>query len=70
MNLPNAPEKYSREDQSRFRTEVAQEDKHNLKRNADVELAPRARILIRSPNGTRFKITVDNAGVLSAVAAL
>lgn len=69
MNLPNAPAKYDPEDQTRTRTAITQEDTNNLKRNADFELAPGARVLIRSPDGTRWKIVVDNAGLLSTVAA-
>lgn len=69
MKLPGPPEKYSRNDEARTRVVIEQEDRHNLKRNADVELVPGARYLIRSPDGTRWKLAVDNAGVLTAVAA-
>jgi len=37
-------------------------------KNADVELNSTQRLIIVSPDGTRYEVTVDNAGVLSATA--
>jgi hypothetical protein len=44
------------------------EDEKNYKRDRDIELV-RNRIILRSPNGTRYALVVDNAGALSTVAA-
>lgn len=66
--LPTAPAQYSAEDQRRLRGEIDRQDKQNLKRGRDIELASE-RLIIRSPNGTRYALTVSNAGVLSATAA-
>lgn len=43
------------------------EDLRNRKKGSDVELTAE-RLIIRSPNGSRWQITVSNTGTLSAVA--
>ena len=67
MNLPSAPAQYSAEDQRRLRSDLEREDRQNLKRGRDIELSDE-RLIIRSPNGSRFALAVSNAGVLSATA--
>ena len=42
-------------------------DRYNLKRDRDNDVG-RGRIILKSPDGTRYAITVDNAGALSASA--
>ena len=68
MSLPRAPERY----EQRWATEVLRQlDQQTLNthlRGADVELGPNERIIMRSPNGTRWAITVDDAGAISAAA--
>ena len=39
-------------------------DQQNHKRNRDVEIG-QARLILTSPNGTRYEVTVDNSGNLS-----
>jgi hypothetical protein len=46
---------------------VQRADDENHKRNRDVEISP-GRLIIKSPNGTRYSIEVSNAGVISATA--
>lgn len=46
---------------------IEEADRQNLKRGADIEIGD-AKLVIRSPNGARWKITVSNAGVVAAVA--
>lgn len=48
--------------------ELERADRQNYKRGAHVELPADTFIILRSPDGARWKITVSNAGVLSAVA--
>lgn len=48
---------------------LIKEDERNHKRGRDVELAQTERIILRSPDGTRWALTVDNSGVLGTVAA-
>jgi hypothetical protein len=42
------------------------EDLMNRKKRQDVEIATNERLILSSPNGTRYKIVVSDAGVLSA----
>lgn len=67
MKLPTPGNGYSRDDQQEIRRQIELADKQNLKRDRDIELRE-ARIILTSPNGTRYAITVSNAGALSAVA--
>jgi len=41
-------------------------DALNRKKNADIELGQDEKLVIRSPNGTRYYLTVSNVGALSA----
>lgn len=45
-------------------TILEREDARNRKRNEDIELGMNS-IIITAPNGTRYKLIVSNAGVLS-----
>lgn len=67
MKLPIAPGAYSRLDQVDLRRQLELAEQQNHKRNRDVEVGA-ARLILTSPNGTRYSITVSNAGVISAVA--
>ena len=67
MILPNAAAKYSRDGQNRLQSLIEQADRENRKQGRDIEVYP-ARIILTSPNGTRYRIDVSNAGALSAVA--
>lgn len=46
-------------------TILEREDARNRKRNEDIELGNNS-LILTSPNGTRYKLTVSNAGVLAA----
>ena len=48
--------------------ELESQDALNRKKQQDVEIAKDERLILSSPNGTRYKISVDNSGVLSAIA--
>lgn len=48
-----------------WRRQIERSDAENHKRNRDVEIG-RARLILTSPNGTRYEVTVDNTGTLSA----
>ena len=65
MRLPNAGIKYHRNDVQRAYSEIERADSENFKRRQDVEIGD-ARLILKSPNGTRYSITVDNSGNLSA----
>jgi hypothetical protein len=64
MRLPTAPPNYSVPDQSRLRDALESADAQNLKRGYDVEMNA-GRVILTSPNGTRYALAVSNAGVLS-----
>jgi len=67
VRLPQPSIRYdaSRESDRNRVLELA--DRRNLKRGQDLELA-RARLILRSPNGTRYRLTVDDAGNLGTEA--
>lgn len=67
MTLPTPPERYTQTVESERNRTIENADKQNLKRQQDVEFVSGARLILRSPNGTRFNITVANDGTLSAV---
>lgn len=67
MILRPAPRAYSAEDQGALRDAVRRADGDNLKRGRDLDLGP-ARLILTSPDGSRFALTVDNAGNLAAAA--
>lgn len=68
VNLPSALSEYSQSDESHFRGLLQQ--LLNVMRSAreDVELTSNQRVIIRSPNGTRWALTVSDAGVVGATA--
>jgi len=67
MILPTPPASYSSTDQSQVREAFRRADAENLKRNRDIEVAG-GRVILPGANGTRYALTVDNAGVLGTVA--
>ena len=67
MKIQHASDRYSATDQQEMIRQIEQADQLNHKRNRDVEIGV-ARLILTSPNGTRYSVTVSNAGTLSAVA--
>jgi hypothetical protein len=67
MILPAAPEKYSDIDTNKMNLLIEQADQLNHKKNQDVEVGA-ARLILKSPNGTRYSIEVDNSGNVGATA--
>lgn len=68
MSLPRSPAQYSKEDQDRLRKTLDQRDDTARKKQQDVEIAGSERLILSSPNGSRFNVVVSNGGTLSAVA--
>lgn len=62
MKLPTPQDEFLRES---FRI-LERMDGQNYKRNQDLEIGDN-RIILTAPNGTRYAVVVDNAGVLSTV---
>lgn len=67
MRLPMPPGTYRREVEIERNRQIELADLENLKANRDVDPGL-GRIILTSPNGTRYALTVSDAGVLSAVA--
>lgn len=67
MKLPLPQGQYSRAIEVERNRQIEMADMQNHKRNQDVEIGL-ARLILTSPNGSRYSITVDNAGVISATA--
>ena len=67
MRLPNPPVNYTAQVEYERNRTIELADRNNHKRNSDVEIGI-GRLILTSPNGTRYSITVDNAGVISATA--
>lgn len=67
MTLPNTPERYNQTVEAERNRSLEAADRQNLKRQSDVELVSGARLILRSPDGTRWNITVGDDGTLAAV---
>ena len=66
MKLPKSAVRYDPLDQDMTRNIIERDDLQNFKRNQDVEV--RTRLILASPDGTRYQIVVSNLGVLTATA--
>lgn len=76
MRLPEAPERWSREFQNRLSEEITKALQQRrergdlvLERTAISGATRQERLILSSPNGTRYAIKVSDAGVLSTEAA-
>lgn len=65
MILPEAQRNYDFVQENQRNNLIEQADNLNRKKNQDVELRSE-RLILQSPDGTRFSITVANDGTLSA----
>ncbi len=65
MKLEQPSNVYNLQKEIERNRRIEASDRGNHKRNADVEIGD-GRLIIKSPNGTRYKILVDNSGNLSA----
>ena len=67
MILASAPAAYDRADQAALRDALQRADAEALKRGRDVELG-RGRLIVTSPGGLRFALTVADDGSLATAA--
>ena len=67
--LPSPPEQYAVRDQSRIHQVIEEELDKRWERFQDIEV-PTSRIILTSPDGTRYELTVDDAGVVGTTPAL
>jgi len=68
MILPNPPGQYLQSYFAPILQQIAKLLTSSYQKNQDVELNADQRLIIVSPDGTRYEIVVDNSGVLSASA--
>ena len=71
MRLPIPQDIWSRDYQQRLNSELERADLENRKAARDIELGQgdgvrRERLVLRSPNGTRWEITVNDSGMVAA----
>lgn len=67
MRLPIAPAGYSQTDQAQVRGQLELESSLVHRKNADVEVGS-GRLILQSPDGTRYSVGVDNSGNLTTTA--
>lgn len=65
MILPAAQRDYDFVRENQRNNVIEQADNLNRKKNQDIELR-NERLILQSPNGTRFSITVADNGTISA----
>jgi len=68
MKLPIPPNSYDPSFEAQRNAFIEQADQQSFKRQADVEIALPQRLVLRSPNGNRWSISVTNAGAITATA--
>jgi hypothetical protein len=73
MNLPKPEPAYSQQNEAAARAEMEREDKRHIKLGADIVFSgdasdPHPRLIGVSPNGTRYRILIDNSGAISTAA--
>lgn len=67
MTLPQPSDKYDPLVQATSKVILERADAGNQKRNEDHEIKTPVRLILFSPDGSRWQVKVDNAGTLSAV---
>lgn len=65
MRLPNVPNVFNRLIETERNRTLELADRQNRKVGQDVEIGDQ-RLILKSPDGTRFSVTVANDGTLSA----
>jgi len=68
VNLQPPPLDYDATIEIERNREIESADLLNRKKRQDLEISSSERLILSSPNGSRFSLTVSNSGVLSATA--
>lgn len=69
LQLPIPRDQYDRQYEDQRNRAIEQADRGSHKRGQDLELGRNERIIMRSPDGARWALTVANDGTLSVAAA-
>lgn len=64
--LPAAANKYDKNNEQTSRDRTVAEDALNLKKNTDINFGTTYGPVLTSPNGTRWRLTISNAGAITA----
>lgn len=67
MKLPSTAAQYNATLQQQTNFLIEQEDRRNFKKDTDININD-GRLILKAPNGTRYKLTVDNSGNLGTTA--
>ena len=67
LKLPHPADIYNPIAEAQRAFLLEREDRFNRKTNTDVEVGS-SRLILTSPNGTRYSIRVSNLGIISATA--
>lgn len=67
MKLPRPPQRYDERFQQQQANEIERELRRCHKKGENIELGITS-LILTAPNGTRYALSVDNSGNLSAVA--
>ena len=65
LQLPVVPAAYTPDNERQRNRMLEQADRGNHKRGRDMELGPGEAIILRAPNGTRYRVKVENNGDLA-----
>lgn len=68
MSLPRPPDRYEQRWAAEVTRQLDQQYAMTHRRGTDVELGQNERVIVRSPNGVRWALSVDDAGIISATA--
>lgn len=66
MNIPRPPASYDQRTEQERNRAIEQADQLNLKKNEDLRIISPVRLIMDSPDGTEWVITVDNTGAFAA----
>jgi hypothetical protein len=69
MTLPRPGSQYSQVQEAERNRALMTADAENHKRNSDVYIVGGTRLILVSPNGTKYSVVVANDGTLSTEAA-
>lgn len=67
MSLPSPPDRYSTDDQSRLREAIRQMFNRVRKTQADIELGPAERLIVRREGGARCRLKFNDDGSVETV---
>ncbi len=68
MSLPLAPAAYDASNERRTRAALEAADAQSFKKGQDLRLARGERLMLRSPDGTEWVVSVSDAGALVVTA--